>query len=75
MRFTQTLQRSKDIYECYNLDEIFIKKNENEEEQNEEEKFQLLYFICFEAIFRMLKSFRKSHKNCLSYGEICKMAL
>ena len=47
MRFTQTLQRSKDIYECYNLDDVFIKKNENEEEKNEEEKFQLLYFICF----------------------------
>ena len=47
MRFTQTLQRSKDIYECYNLEEVFIKKNENEEEQNEEEKFQLLYFISF----------------------------
>ena len=41
MRFTQTLQRSKDI--C----DVFIKKNENEEEQNEEEKFQVLYFICF----------------------------
>ena len=42
MRFTQTLQRSKDIYECYNLDDVFINENENEEE-----KFQLLYFICF----------------------------
>ena len=36
MRFTQTLQRPKDIYECYNLDDVFIMKNENEEEENEE---------------------------------------
>ena len=39
MRFTQTLQRSKDIYECYNLDD--------EKEENEEENLQLLHFICF----------------------------
>ena len=31
MRFTQTLRRSKDIYECYNLGDVFLKKNENEE--------------------------------------------
>ena len=47
MRFTQTLQRSKDIYECYNLDDVFNKKNEKEEEENEEENVQLLHFICF----------------------------
>ena len=47
MRFTQTLQRSKDIYECYDLGNVFIKKNENEEEENEDEKFQLLHFIYF----------------------------
>ena len=47
MRFTQTLQRSKDIFECYNLGNVFNKKNENEEEENEEENFQLLHFICF----------------------------
>ena len=47
MRFTQTLQRSKDIYECCNIGDLFLEKNENKEEQNEEEKFQLLYFISF----------------------------
>ena len=45
MRFMQTLQRSKDIYECYNLGDVFVKKIENEEEENEEEKFQLLHFM------------------------------
>ena len=47
MRFTQTLQRSKDIYECYNLGDVFLKENENKKEENEEENFQLLHFICF----------------------------
>ena len=47
MRFTQTLQRSKDIYECYNLGDVFLNKNENEEEENKEEKIQLLHFLCF----------------------------
>ena len=36
MRFTQTLHRSKDISECYNLGDVFFRKNENEEEENEE---------------------------------------
>ena len=39
--FTQTLRRLKDIYECYILALVFLKKNEIEEE-NEEENFQLL---------------------------------
>ena len=41
MRFTQTLQRSKDIYECYNLGDVFLKKNENEDEENS--NFFILY--------------------------------
>ena len=39
--------QGEDIYECYNLNDVFIKKNENKEEENEEENFQLLHFICF----------------------------
>ena len=46
IQFTQTLRRLKGIYKCYILGNVFLKKNENEEE-NEEEKYQLLYFICF----------------------------
>ena len=44
IQFTQTLRHIKDIIEHYILSERFFDKNENEEE-NEEEKFQLLYFF------------------------------
>ena len=47
MRSKQTLRRSKDIYECYNLGNVLLKRNENQEEKNEEEKIQLLHFIFF----------------------------
>ena len=35
IQFTQTLHRLKDIYECYILGDVFLKKNENEEEEND----------------------------------------
>ena len=42
-QFTYTLRYFKDITEHYILHEnIFEKKNESEEEENEEETFQLL---------------------------------
>ena len=39
IRFTQTLWRTKDFYQCYILGEVFSKKIESEEEKHDEETF------------------------------------